>query len=315
MNKKFLTICLNPTIQKTLVFDGLSIDQVNRAKVTRTDASGKGVNVTRILHQLGADVVHLTHAGSPDSRWFLEMCAADGLDVRYVDSCSPVRFCTTVIDSRSGTVTELVEESLPVHPGTEERLRALFDSLIRNFDMLTISGTKAAGYSPSLIPNLVEKASTTGAMIILDIKGDDLIASLPFRPRVVKPNLAEFLATVPLTGQNDPERLRAHVQSFAREWKDMYGTELVITRGGESVWFNEGGVAAEEKVEKIKALNPIGSGDAFTAGLAYALASGSSIREAVREGIRLGGINATRLKPGSLEADGVEDVGLEAAVK
>ncbi len=303
MNKKFLTICLNPTIQKTLVFDGFGIDQVNRAGITRTDASGKGVNVTRVLNQLGANAVHMTHAGGPDSGWFLGMCTADGLDVRWVDSFSPVRFCTTVIDTLAGTATELVEESLPVQPGTEERIRALFDSLVGDFDVVTLSGTKASGYSPSIIPAMVKHATAKGVMTILDIRGEDLMASLPFGPSVVKPNLAEFLSTFPFAGRNDPGRLRLHVRDCAREWKGKFGTELVVTRGGESVWFNENGDAVEEEVPRVQALNPTGSGDSFAAGLSYALASGGSLREAVREGIRLGGINATRLKPGSIEPD------------
>ena len=122
MPGKFLVVCLNPVIQKTLVFDKLAIDHVNRARIVRTDASGKGVNVARVLSQRGADVTHLTHAGGPNRDWFLALCAADGLDVRWVDSGSEVRFCSTVIDATEKTATELVEEAVPVQAGTEERL-------------------------------------------------------------------------------------------------------------------------------------------------------------------------------------------------
>jgi len=67
---RFLVVCLNPTIQKTLVFKSLKLDAVNRAAEVRTDASGKGVNVARVLTQCGYPATHLTHAGGPNKDWF-----------------------------------------------------------------------------------------------------------------------------------------------------------------------------------------------------------------------------------------------------
>jgi len=49
----FLTICLNPTLQKTLCFSSVVPGTVNRTGVHRLDVSGKGINVTRVLTQLG----------------------------------------------------------------------------------------------------------------------------------------------------------------------------------------------------------------------------------------------------------------------
>jgi len=56
----------------------------------------------------------------------------------------------------------------------------------------------------------------------------------------------------------------------------------------------------EEPVQPVKVKNPIGSGDAFGAGIARILERGGSIYEAVREGTRLGGLNAAQLKPGTI---------------
>jgi 1-phosphofructokinase/tagatose 6-phosphate kinase len=300
MKKRFLAVCLNPTIQKTLVLEGVKPGQVNRAIASRTDASGKGVNVARVLGQLGAKVVHLTHAGGPNKAWFLDMCAADRIDVRWVDSSSPVRICTTVIDRIAGSTTELVEEALPVAEGTEEKLLALFDALIPDFEIVIISGSKAAGYSQAVIPAMVQRASKAGAVTILDIRGMDLLSSLPYRPTVIKPNLEEFLSTFPSEKDLDEAGLFRHVQRYAIELNEKFGTTLVVTRGSEAVWFlGEEGLETEE-VNAIKALNVTGSGDAFAAGLAHAPSFGKDLREAIVEGIRLGGLNASGLKPGSI---------------
>lgn len=49
---KILCVCLNPAIQRTIVFDDFLINNVNRAKKFREDASGKGVNSCRVLNQI-----------------------------------------------------------------------------------------------------------------------------------------------------------------------------------------------------------------------------------------------------------------------
>jgi 1-phosphofructokinase/tagatose 6-phosphate kinase len=298
MKPRFLALCLNPTIQKTYLFDRLSIGEVNRAALVRTDASGKGVNVARVLKEAGAQAVHLTHAGGASGTWFLSMCEADGIEVRWADSQSPVRICSTVVERNPHRVTELVEESAPVAPGTEDRILALFRDLLGECDFLVVSGTKAAGYGLGVIPEMLRLAAEAGVPSVVDIRGEDLKASLPFHPWVAKPNLQEFLATYPpAPGERS---LKAHLLETLKGLKSDFGTDFVITRGGLPVLFLEDGTLVEIEVDKIEPLNPIGSGDAFAAGLALALARGASLREAIGQGIEYGGANALALKPGSM---------------
>jgi tagatose 6-phosphate kinase len=58
-----LVVGLSPAWQRTLKFSGFRIGKVNRASGVNETASGKGVNVTRVARQLGADVRLLTVAG------------------------------------------------------------------------------------------------------------------------------------------------------------------------------------------------------------------------------------------------------------
>ncbi|MDR0316308.1 MAG: tagatose-6-phosphate kinase, partial [Treponema sp.] len=126
----YLSICLNPTLQKTLRFSSIVSDTVNRTNIHRLDASGKGINVSRVLTQLGKNVVHLTQLGGPMRPLFLSLCEQDSLSVEWVESGSPIRFCHTLINDADSSVTELIEESEPVAAGTEQRLLEHFDSLL-----------------------------------------------------------------------------------------------------------------------------------------------------------------------------------------
>jgi len=308
--RPILCVCLNPVVQKTLVFDRLVKGEVNRAREHRVDASGKGVNVARVLVESGRPAIHLTQAGGPTREWFLSLAAADGLDIRWVESESEIRFCHTVVDLAEGNATELVEEARTVGPGTGDRLLAAFRDLLPSCGALAISGTKAAGFDADIFPAMTRYAKEAGLFVVLDIKGKDLSDSLEYRPDVVKPNLQELLSTWPLgkgeapsgsgKAASDEATIRAHVARIAAEIQERYGSRLVVTRGSRPTWYWEGGELREGPVHPIKPLNPTGSGDAFTAGLTAVLASGGSMAEAIAEGSRLGALNALCLKPGSI---------------
>ncbi|MDR1957407.1 MAG: PfkB family carbohydrate kinase [Treponema sp.] len=303
-NPSFLTVCMNPSLQKTLGFSRLTQDAVNRTGMHRLDASGKGVNVSRVLTQLGKPNRHLTSLGGILRPLFLDLCAQDGLSVEWVESGSPIRFCYTLIQDADQSVTELVEESEPVTPGTEERLRLAYTGLLPAYQWVIISGTKAAGFSDALVPWMVRKAKEAGRQVILDLRGRDLINSLGYYPDIIKPNLLEFIETFApeLRAEVQEDRIRSPIQDLCRELGKHYQCGIVLTRGDRDIWFSESDRFAAYAVEALKPVNTTGSGDAFTAGLAAALGEGARLEAAVAEGARCGRLNAGLFKVGVIAA-------------
>jgi len=312
----FLTVCLNPTLQKTLSYSSITPGVVNRTGTHRLDASGKGINVTRVLTQLGKSAVHLTQLGGVLRPLFLSLCEQDKLSVQWVESESQIRFCYTLLTDENspingGTVTELVEESEPVATGTEQRLLEKFDTLLNNndFTCLIVSGTKAAGFSDAVIPAMTRKAKEKGLIVILDIKGKDLTESLKYEPDIVKPNLFEFASgfAPELIKNNDlitiddfaEERIKSAVLEMAQKYK----CRVILTNGSRKIIAVDadkmsGETFFELKINPVNAVNTIGCGDAFTAGLASAIEEGADFREAINEGCRCGALNAALIRPG-----------------
>jgi len=303
----FLTVCLNPTLQKTLRFSSIYPGTVNRTGVHRLDASGKGINVTRVLTQLGKKAVHLTQLGGGMRSLFLSLCEQDGLSLRWVESESQIRFCYTLLSDADGAVTELIEESEPVSAGTEERLLEEFDDILaRTADLnrVIISGTKAVGFSDAVIPAMTQRAKEKGLKVILDIKGKDLTESLKYQPDIVKPNLLEFttdfapelIKNNELTVIDDSakERIKSAVMNMAQENK----CRVILTDGSRKIIAADADNFFEVEVQPVNAVNSIGCGDAFTAGLAGALEDGAGFREAISEGCKCGALNAVLVRPG-----------------
>jgi 1-phosphofructokinase/tagatose 6-phosphate kinase len=327
----FLTVCLNPTLQKTLRFSSIYPGTVNRTGVHRLDASGKGINVSRVLTQLGKKTVHLTQLGGIMRPLFLSLCEQDNYSVQWVESESEIRFCYTLLSSTESTlsdgdgalpdgstVTELIEESEPVSAGTEDRLLEKFDDILaRNTDLnwLIISGTKAAGFSDAVIPAMTQRAKEKGLKVILDIKGKDLSESLKYQPDIVKPNLFEFAAgfAPELIRNNElitiddsaKERIKSAVLDMAQKYKCRViltnGSRKIIAADKVSADISSENNFFEVEVRPVKAVNSIGCGDAFTAGLASALEDGAGFREAISEGSRCGALNAALVRPGVIK--------------
>jgi 1-phosphofructokinase/tagatose 6-phosphate kinase len=307
----YLTVSMNPTLQKVLCFSSIIPNTVNRTSRYRLDIAGKGLNVCRVLTQLGKPAVHLTQLGGELRPLFLELAAREDLKIRWVESGGfpgrgAIRFCYTLVGGRDGSATELVEEAEPVAPGTEERFREAYTALIPDCGVLVVAGAKAAGFSDALAPFMVRSAKERGRRVVLDLRGRDLVNSLVYEPDIIKPNLFEFAATfAPHLVQNndlidDEEKVRGGVRELCREICAKYRCGIVLTRGVKPVWFARGDTFGEFPFEPVKPVNAVGSGDAFTAGLAAVLGDGGELREAVAEGVRCGGLNARLLKVGSI---------------
>lgn len=301
-NPRFLCVCLNPVIQKTLMFGEIERGEVNRTSNWRIDAAGKGIIPTRVLTQLGERAVHFSQLGGPTRDWFLSMCAEDKLHIEWVESGAPIRFCTTLIEEAQGRATELVEESLPVASTTSDALVERFSALVRDTDAVLLSGTVATGIAPHTMARFAALAREAEAHLYLDIKKRDLLECLEYKPVCVKPNLEELAQTfdIPYADVRDEVTARGFVADKGARFWHNHGAYLVVTRGAKSTLYWDGNKLCEHPIQPVHAVNPIGSGDSFGAGLARVLERGGSIHEAVAEGTRLGALNAAQLKPGTI---------------
>jgi fructose-1-phosphate kinase PfkB-like protein len=302
-----LCICLNPTLQRTIVFSGWKRGEVNRARTGRLDASGKGVNTARIIHQYEDrrfDALHLTHAAGPEGGLFLRCCESDGLAVEAVEGGS-VRTCTTLIDEDDGSVTELIEPSVPVDGEAAAELKRRFTALLPGSSAVVMSGSAAPGYPGELFSEFCREAAEMSVPVVADYRGKMLLESLPYRPAVVKINLMEFAATFGIPGAEDAGEQgddRAIVEAAwpVLERLERDGIPVVLSRGSKETMYVSSGKRRLVPVSPLKAVNTIGCGDAFTAGLAIAVASGESIEQGIELGHSLAGRNALLLEPGVL---------------
>ncbi len=297
---KILSVCLNPTFQYTLCIPNLKIGEVNRASAHYLDVAGKGMNTARIITELGEEALWLSHLGGSRIDEMLALCKRDNVTVLWADSKSEMRSCTTIISE--GATTELVQEPYPVEASVEGPIRALFEEHYKTCDAMIIAGTRAPGYSDGIYVDFVRKAKEAGLFVLLDIKGADLKACLPYGVDVIKPNLSEAAQTflgLEVGETEDTSAVQQMILPFMEEIYTRYGTSSVFTRGSFDVWAY-GPHFFAVPVQRVEAVNTIGSGDAFNGALTVALLRGENLQQAVESATKVATLNAKTLRPGTI---------------
>ena len=132
---------------------------------------------------------------------------------------------------------------------------------------------------------------------MLDFRGEGLLDVLDLHPLVVKPNREELAQTMGHSLDDDRQLLDA-MRTLNRRGAQW----VVVTQGAGPVW-----VTSASKTYRFGSLpvdqivNPLGSGDAMTAGIAWAIRAGRDIVDAVRLGIAAAAQNVGRLDTGRID--------------
>lgn len=298
-----LVVCLNPTFQRTMIFDNFKIGEVNRAKDVLFDASGKGVNVSRVLNQKGSKNFLLTHLGYNSTSEMLDLCKKDNISLLYtIAKNTRNRCCTTIINKES--ITELVEEADSVIEEDVIKIMSLFEKNISNCDALIITGTKSPGYYNELYPYFVKKAKELNKFVLLDLKGDDLINSIKYSPDIIKPNLCEFMKTffnLDILESDPINNHKSKVISKMKEIYEIYGVNSIISASINPILsFYNGEFNEFEIIKSSNIVNTIGCGDTFAASIVHNLINNKSFEYSINEAINDSAKNAQNLKPGSI---------------
>jgi fructose-1-phosphate kinase PfkB-like protein len=167
-------------------------------------------------------------------------------------------------------------------------------------DALLMSGSLAGGAAGPVdfyarAAALAVAAREGGVPCILDCCGPALRAALAYRPAIIKPNRDELAKTIG-ADLHDDQRLCAAIAGLLIG--PQHAGAIVVTMG------SSGAIAASSEgwwrivPPRIQPVSPIGSGDAFAAGLAAGTVERRTLAEAARYATALAAANALTPRPG-----------------
>ena len=298
---KFLCVGLSPSIQRTVSFDSVVKNSVNRSSEYRFDASGKAANSARVLNQLEKKSARLVcPLGAENISFFRKLAERDGLAVNPVEIPGRTRECWTLLDASDGGTTELVAEEpcvSSVFGEAEEKLFEIVRFEVKNADAVLIAGSSPASWKKETVPCIAKIVSQNKKISLADYWGKALLDTIEFCvPNIIKINEEEFLNTF---GGNVPisdSELKHLVLNKSAE----LGCILVVTRGEKSTFAADKGNFVEFPVKKIKAVNTTASGDSFSAGFLYEYTKTKDFLKSLEKGTWCAARNAESKIPGSI---------------
>ena len=300
-----LTVTMNPSIDTRYQLDKLVIDDVNRVTPEKT-AGGKGLNVSRVLLQLGDDVLATGLLGGHMGAYMAELMDADGVKNDFVPITGETRVCLNIL--HEGNQTELLESGPQIVPAELEAFTAKFAELAAKADVVTLSGSLPRGVDAGYYAELVKIAEEAGAKVLLDTSGASLEAALESdaKPELVKPNLTEINGLLGTSFTTDD--IDALREALAADGRFAGIPWVVVSMGAAgSVGFHEGR-AFRAKTPAIAAVNATGSGDSTIAGFAHAIAAGADDVTVLKTANTCGKLNAMDPKTGHLVMDRWDEI-------
>lgn len=299
MNTHIVTVTLNAAIDKTYYLNGFSTGSVMRVDRVHAIAGGKGLNVARVLQQLGHESVTATGFTAGYNGQFIATAAEEeGIHTDFVATAGESRVCLSIVDELNHSFTEVLEPGPHLTAEDENKMKAKIKELAQQAGLVIISGSMPKGCRPELYTELIEICSSHGVDVFLDASGSPLVEGMKGRPDFIKPNEDEIKPWLNANGQigNDSEvadefALQNYGIAIQNLAKDTGIPRVIVSLGAMGALACIDGVLYRIRIPKLHAVNPVGSGDSFVAGFAYAHVRNQSVEQCLRYAAAAGSAN------------------------
>ena len=286
------TVTLNPSLDRTVTVEGLVVDEANRWTGLRRDPGGKGINVSRVIHELGGEATAYGFIGGIDGEAMKYFLGLQGVPYDFTPIKGEIRSNFIITDLKTHRQTRI---DAPGPHISRDELDSLTDKITHiepKPDFLVLAGSVPPGIPDDIYRQLIEKARNHGVKTVLDSDDEWLKLGIEAKPTIIKPNIHETEELLGMKLRDEAAIIRAVKILFAR------GIEVVVISRGKDGLI----IASEESILKVippqvEISSTVGAGDAAVAGLVLKLSQGDGIEEACRLAAAAG--TAAALTPGT----------------
>lgn len=297
-----LTVTLNPSVDISYRLDKFKIDEVNRTAVAIKTAGGKGLNVTRVAHTLGADVTATGILGGTIGTFITNQLADQGIKYDFYKINQESRNCIAIL--HEGKQTEILEAGPYLSELEANQFYYHFIQLINKYDVdvITISGSLPKGFSADVYKNLIRYANKENIPVVLDTSGPALAAILQdssLKLAAIKPNREELNAI-------EGETLATNIE----DWQAILTTPnydncewVIMSMGKDGAFVKHHSDYYKVSIPTIEVINPVGSGDATVAGIAKAISEKMTAEDLLKTAMTAGMLNTMEAGTGTVNPD------------
>lgn len=298
-----LTVTLNAAIDKRYVVENFQVGEVNRVKECTYTPGGKGLNVSKPASIAGAEVVATGFAGGHAGAYIEDSLKPFGIKSAFYHLEQESRSCINIWDSVNRVQTEFLEPGFTVAEEDFEGFVKQFKELVKDADVVAMSGSVPKGLDETAYPRLVKIAKEAGKPVILDTSGTLLTAGIKAQPTMIKPNIDEIRM---LTG-SQCEKLEEIIEAAKKIHSSGVDVVAVSLGADGSIVVSDEGVY-RAVVPKIDAVNTVGCGDSMIAGYALGFSQKLSVAQTLKKASAISAAAALREETGFFVTEDMERI-------
>jgi 1-phosphofructokinase family hexose kinase len=294
-----LSICPTTTLERNWIIPNFSIGGFYRVQQEFLFASGKGVNVARVIKQLNGQVLCAGFVGGFTGKLFQSLADQEGIQGSWTESAHEMRESITVFDPQSRQdATSFCPYGPTIYEPEWDNFVANLVSLAENVENLSISGNIPPGIKAEQFYSLVKGLGERRKKVWLDVSGEMLRAGVSANPFAVKVNAKEISELA-----NQPVHGKIEALSLSKTIRKTYGIEIVgVTLGPEGAVCSSGwGDFSIHPIPFPRVTSSIGCGDAFLGAMLTKFEEGCPIEACLQAAAAAAAANTQKLGPGNFE--------------
>jgi len=279
-DNKVVTITLNPALDLTGSLDTLNTGSVSLANTGSLHAAGKGVNVAKVLSDLGAEVTVTGFLGRDNEALFCTLFSEMNAQDKFIRVDGSTRINVKLVE-KNGQVSDINFPGVEVSEQAIGEFETSLFKLAETHQFFVLAGSLPKGISPELCASWIEKLHQLGKKVIFDSSRAALAAGLDAHPWLIKPNdeeLSEFIGRE----LNTPKACQQAAQDLASKGIQ----NVVVSLGSKGVMWLDSTAQDEPKNQhsqndqnntlwryaqppKMNVVSTVGAGDTLVAGFCW----------------------------------------------
>ncbi|MCS0452934.1 1-phosphofructokinase [Vibrio diabolicus] len=260
---KVVTITLNPALDLTGSVNELNVGSVSLVQQSNLHAAGKGVNVAKVLSDLGADVTVTGFLGKDNPELFHQLFNDIGVKNEFVEVQGVTRINVKLVEA-SGNVSDINFPGVQVTADEIARFEETLFRLAETHDYFVLAGSLPGGVTAEQCAAWIKALHQQGKKVLFDSSKAALKSGIEAHPWLIKPNdeeLGDFVGEHLET----PEQCQAAAQTLS----DKGIENIVVSMGADGVmWLNQGKWLRAQP-PRMNVVSTVGAGDTLVAGLCW----------------------------------------------
>lgn len=275
------TVTFNPSIDYVIQTENLILGDINRVENEKKFAGGKGINVSRVLNNLGVSSKALGFIGGFTGKFIKDSLVNLGIFTDFIEVNEDTRINVKI---KSKEETEINGAGPDID---RENLEKLFKQVenLRSEDFIVLAGNVQKSVPRDIYSRIQQRCKN--GKVIVDTTGSALTATLKYKPFLIKPNIHEL-------GEIFDKELKSsdEVIKYANELRKMGAQNVIISMGkdGAMLICDEGVYKASAPKGTVQ--NSVGAGDSVVAGFLAEYTRSHSIVDAFKYGAASGSATA-----------------------